>query len=370
MPRRTKSGFTLVELLVVIAIIGILVGLLVPAVQAAREAARRAQCLNNMKQLTLAAVQHDEAKRQLPGYLNFYGAFTGAGDPADPANGISAAHPKIGTWAVSLFPFIEQQTVYESWNEDKYPLLTTNPQNAVDGSYNALLLPTLELFICPSSTGGQAQAAPNNYTCNAGMFATLGGAPMGSATLPYAISMQSANGAFVNRYGGGSLEGGSSTTGQKVGLDDFRDGTSNTMLFTENLQAQPWHRISMQPSLGQFSDVIADPTAHLDPAAAKLYTGVVWHYFDTQGANGAPIPPDWALINNEKLTRLTTDPGTGAQNARPSSMHVDGVNVGMGDGACKFITENIDYRVYQAMMTLHNKRSNMPFPEFVMTEPL
>jgi prepilin-type N-terminal cleavage/methylation domain-containing protein/prepilin-type processing-associated H-X9-DG protein len=61
-----QRGFTLVELLVVIAIIGVLVALLLPAVQAAREAARRNQCKNNVKQLVLACLNYESAKRHYP----------------------------------------------------------------------------------------------------------------------------------------------------------------------------------------------------------------------------------------------------------------------------------------------------------------
>ena len=61
-----RRGFTLVELLVVITIIGILIALLLPAVQAAREAARRAQCSNNLKQASLAMLQHEEQYKFFP----------------------------------------------------------------------------------------------------------------------------------------------------------------------------------------------------------------------------------------------------------------------------------------------------------------
>ena len=63
--RLSHRGFTLVELLVVIAIIGILVAMLLPAVQAAREAARRSQCINNLKQMTIATLNYENAHKQL-----------------------------------------------------------------------------------------------------------------------------------------------------------------------------------------------------------------------------------------------------------------------------------------------------------------
>ena len=64
-------AFTLVELLVVIAVISILAALLLPVLRRAKEAGRSASCLNNTRQLGLAAATYSlDNKGQVPYFLN------------------------------------------------------------------------------------------------------------------------------------------------------------------------------------------------------------------------------------------------------------------------------------------------------------
>src|SRR6478752_3398226 len=114
--RHARRGFTLVELLVVIAIIGTLVALLLPAVQAARETARGNTCRNNMKQLQLALTNMDSTLKRLPGYVEE--VFNPNGTKSSTPSGMSftPAFARRVSWVVRLFPYMEEQPLYDIWS--------------------------------------------------------------------------------------------------------------------------------------------------------------------------------------------------------------------------------------------------------------
>jgi prepilin-type N-terminal cleavage/methylation domain-containing protein len=133
-----RRAFTLVELLTVIAIIGVLVGLLLPAIQAAREAGRRTQCANNIKQIALACLQHEEAHRQFP--TDGWG-WRWLGDP-DRGYGRN----QTGGWLYNVLEYIEEPAI-RRMGSDGQPDVITPTQ--MEGITNVCELP-LPWLNCPS----------------------------------------------------------------------------------------------------------------------------------------------------------------------------------------------------------------------------
>ncbi|GAF82301.1 unnamed protein product, partial [marine sediment metagenome] len=103
-----RQGFTLIELLVVIAIIALLMGILVPVLRKARDQAKNIECLNNLKQIGMAAIFYaDEYDMYIPRSAEW--------------SSIAEMRP----WFQLFMPFLQQK--------------------AVDNDYR-----TVKIFRCPS----------------------------------------------------------------------------------------------------------------------------------------------------------------------------------------------------------------------------
>ena len=131
MKSTSKKGFTLVELLVVIAIIGILIGMLLPAVQQVREAARRTQCMNNLRQTALAALNFESAMMNFPTSGLQADSFSAAG-------GIFRAElgrENLG-WGFQILAQLEQNNLRQTRSDD--------PAGIGIGSGSLLILATFQ----------------------------------------------------------------------------------------------------------------------------------------------------------------------------------------------------------------------------------
>ncbi|NLF07531.1 MAG: DUF1559 domain-containing protein [Pirellulaceae bacterium] len=137
--QNSKSAFTLVELLVVITIIGILIALLLPAVQAAREAARQVKCANNLKQLALGCLQHEERTGMFPSSGWGY-HWTGDADRG-------VGRRQTGGWIYQILPYVEQESLYQLPGDSN----PNDPISAAQKAGAALMHQTpLSIANCPT----------------------------------------------------------------------------------------------------------------------------------------------------------------------------------------------------------------------------
>jgi len=308
-PRR---AFTLIELLVVMAIIAMLAALLLPAIQRAREAARRSQCINNLKQIALAAHNYESSFRSFPSgwieyptppagnqdYENFPLPFAeGVLIPVDAnLNGAPATRYDLRGWGISpwwgwqalILSEMDQTTVNIDYDEIKF---SNNNRGASKVA--------IESYVCPSAS------LPSNRPAGAGYctYRGVGGYTEGTQSVePY-----------TRRFKGGIFGPNSATR-----FNDINDGTSNTLLFGEGAFGF-W--ADSHSAVSGFSESSVDPN--------DTNTPYIFH----QGKNFDGEPE-----LNQSAVYLTF-----------GSWHDDLVHFALADGSTKSMAKNIDRNLFRQL---------------------
>jgi prepilin-type N-terminal cleavage/methylation domain-containing protein len=350
-------GFTLVELLVVIAIVGTLVGLLLPAVQSARESSRTTTCRNNLTQLQKGLMVRETTHEKFPGYINNFG--------------VPHTKKQIRTsWVVLLFPYIEQQSLFDAWSDGH---LTFDAAGKLDANHQSMI----DILVCPSDWSARMNEAHLGYVVNAGYIERTMHAICQEDFFPHPDSPYQY---FGENMGNGLfsdfswyIKGKEDFTGpfpcireccitrkvpfREAGemtmayLQSRGDGATETLMLAENLRAVHW------AYMDEFE--YADKGKTLDD---KYQFGFCWEQPDrvAEGiANDTPVKQrriNGGLSDHESydsIGDITINDGF------PSSNHRGGVNAAFVGGAVQFISEEIEPRVYAQLMTSNRHRSDL-----------
>lgn len=333
-PRPGRSrGFTLIELLVVIAIIAVLIALLLPAVQQAREAARRSSCKNNLKQIGLAIHNYYDTHQVFPGNISQ-----------------TAGDQRNASWFTMILPFMDQAAAY---NQMEFSGTDWTMQSGVNRNWQIMHELRVPILNCPSSPMPKTRSQTTN------------GATQGIGA-PGTISIQTA--AYAGVSGGywrpntTSVPPGGVWTGygwdHKVGIiinynsqsepirmANVTDGTSNTLMVGEH------SNYTLRDSDGAKVD-----------ARASAWAGGTWAAGPANYASGG-----WSL--NVTIPRYGINyngPGYGHEIPYGGhngfrSAHTGGAHALLGDGAVRFLSENIDFNT---LLSLSQSEDGVPLGEF------
>jgi prepilin-type N-terminal cleavage/methylation domain-containing protein len=373
-----RQAFTIVELLVVIAIIGVLAGLLLPAVQMAREAARRSTCVNNQRQLGLAVQSFASSKGRLPGFQEIN------------------ARRRV-SWPVMLLPELGQQPLFDRWSDLDDDLLLPFIQQELG------LAQYLPSFYCPSVGSPDVDFPMNNYVANVGFLPraadadalTSDPAPLAAGVVKgpaspdafdYWKARDKANGPFVDRVVPVLPNGRPAVAKHRVtvALDsrDFRDGLSNTVIFSESLLAGHWPARWAGETLSTPYEATAAPWATFMPATdhgegpralSRVFLPPVFGWLYAHNAavptNPVPtpvptaVPPETNMeVDAYGLQRVTVEW------AHPSSDHSGVVIMTFADGSVRNISKNLAYHVYQQVLTPNSKKSLQPAKNYLLRD--
>jgi prepilin-type N-terminal cleavage/methylation domain-containing protein len=321
-PRRSehtaRTAFTLVELLVVIAIIGVLVSLLLPAVQAAREAARRSQCKNNLRQLSLACLNHESTFKHFP--TGGWGWNWGG----DPDRGSGDKQP--GSWLYSILPYIELQNIH-SLGKDGNPNTLTPGQ--LDGASKRTMTP-VSMFNCP--TRRPAKLYQEHPDANLQF-------PEINANRDIVTAMVRAD--YAGNAGGVPNVQWGSRPSSLSGIDTFNwtkldPNNANDRVILGNLGVFHYRsEVRLEQIVDGASNTYLAGEKYLDPDAYEDGRD----YTDTESAYAGNNDD---VLRRTSLEPLQDTPGVGQLSQRFGSPHPAGLHMAMCDASVTTISYDID----------------------------